>query len=225
MSDDVQSDALDALTGLLSRKGLNALIADFDSRPGDNGAHVGVVLADVDHLLMVNDAYGHAYGDQALAEVARRIGLVAPAGSCVARLGGDEFALLLPVVREVAEVQDAARAILRAFDTPFAAHEIHLAGGNYAEVLAAVDRARLLPGGPNENDVRDVNRMVLNLVAPTMTVSPSTTTIDLRLSLGVAFVERGHAQAGLHDADTAMYEAKRLGRSRAVCLVPEWVAQ
>src|SRR6478609_8002274 len=61
-----------------------------------------LVLIDIDHFKRVNDLYGHAAGDQLLAQCARRIEKVAPAGACCARLGGDEFAIMLE--------GDAARA-------------------------------------------------------------------------------------------------------------------
>jgi diguanylate cyclase (GGDEF)-like protein len=55
-----------------------------------------VVLVDLDDFKIINDAYGHAAGDQVLAAQARRIGawLARAGGGACGRLGGDEFAIV-----------------------------------------------------------------------------------------------------------------------------------
>ncbi len=59
------------------------------STSGERGS---VLICDVDHFKAVNDEFGHATGDQALAEVARRLSGHGTTG----RLGGDEFAVWIP---------------------------------------------------------------------------------------------------------------------------------
>jgi diguanylate cyclase (GGDEF)-like protein len=78
-----------------------------------------LVLIDIDHFKRVNDLYGHAAGDQLLAQCARRIEKVAPAGACCARLGGDEFAIMLEGDAALPEPATAlAERLLEEFRTP-----------------------------------------------------------------------------------------------------------
>jgi diguanylate cyclase (GGDEF)-like protein len=46
----------------------------------------------------------------------------------LSRLGGDEFAVLLPMVRNRAEVEEIAQRLERSFDEPFAFEELTLTG-------------------------------------------------------------------------------------------------
>jgi diguanylate cyclase (GGDEF)-like protein len=54
-------------------------------------------MVDVDHFKRINDTYGHAIGDEALVEVARRIKSALRSDlDTVARYGGEEFTVVLP---------------------------------------------------------------------------------------------------------------------------------
>ena len=80
----------DPLTGLGNRR-------EFDKvfyRVAADG--VTVLLLDLDGFKAINDLFGHAGGDAALREVARRLSAVLPVGCRSFRLGGDEFAVLAP---------------------------------------------------------------------------------------------------------------------------------
>jgi diguanylate cyclase (GGDEF)-like protein len=93
---ELQASAdIDFLLDIPNRRGfereLNRSIA-YIKRYHASGA---LIVLDVDRLKPVNDAFGHAAGDQVLkaivAELARRM----RASDVIGRLGGDEFALLL----------------------------------------------------------------------------------------------------------------------------------
>jgi diguanylate cyclase (GGDEF)-like protein len=86
----------DSTTGLLNRRGFGQqleLELDRSSRLRTNAA---LLLCDLDRLKLVNDTFGHAAGDDALAAVAKVLVTGKRSIDAVARIGGDEFALLLP---------------------------------------------------------------------------------------------------------------------------------
>ncbi len=88
---------VDSMTGIANRRGweeaLEALEQDvLDGRV----SQIDVVMADLDHLKITNDRYGHQAGDDLIREAAALIRRMAPAGAFVARLGGDEFGVLIP---------------------------------------------------------------------------------------------------------------------------------
>ena len=53
-------------------------------------------MLDIDHFKLINDIYGHAAGDQAIAEVANRLRASIRNIDILGRYGGEEFVLLLP---------------------------------------------------------------------------------------------------------------------------------
>jgi diguanylate cyclase (GGDEF)-like protein len=57
---------------------------------------ISVIIADLNGLKMINDAFGHQLGDQLLQKVAGSIKSVCRPRDVLARWGGDEFVVLLP---------------------------------------------------------------------------------------------------------------------------------
>jgi diguanylate cyclase (GGDEF)-like protein len=86
--------AVDELTGLYNRRGFVAHATDLLGLAGRMGRPAIVFLADVDGLKAINDRFGHASGDLALAGAARVLQLTFRSSDVIARLGGDEFAVL-----------------------------------------------------------------------------------------------------------------------------------
>ncbi len=82
----------DGLTGLLNRAAFLAELGALSRA----GAHGGLLFLDIDHFKSVNDRFGHAAGDEALALVGRLLSRLSRAGDLVGRLGGEEFAVFLP---------------------------------------------------------------------------------------------------------------------------------
>jgi diguanylate cyclase (GGDEF)-like protein len=86
----------DGLTGLLNRSAFGVRAETFVRRARHAAAPGYVVMADFDDFKLLNDHYGHASGDDALAAFGSACRAELREGDVAARLGGDEFVLLLP---------------------------------------------------------------------------------------------------------------------------------
>ncbi len=74
-----------------------------------------LIVLDVDRLKPINDAFGHAAGDQVLKAVAAALSQHVRSSDVVGRLGGDEFALLLWNLSET-DAKAKAAALEQAID-------------------------------------------------------------------------------------------------------------
>ncbi len=91
----------DPLTGLENRAGFNQrLRAALTRRKGAPASRAGLLFLDLDGFKAINDLFGHAGGDEALQEVARRLRSVTRARDAVSRFGGDEFCVLVEDVQD-----------------------------------------------------------------------------------------------------------------------------
>lgn len=86
----------DHLTGLNNRRAFYEIAGPVWSSGIRSNRDVSVILLDIDHFKMLNDDYGHAFGDRVLESVASNLKESAREGDVVARWGGEEFILLLP---------------------------------------------------------------------------------------------------------------------------------
>ena len=86
----------DQLTGLFNRRGFNEYGEKAFSAAQRNGTPLSVIMTDIDRFKYINDRYGHAAGDTALAHFAELVSEGRRREDVIARVGGEEFALLLP---------------------------------------------------------------------------------------------------------------------------------
>jgi diguanylate cyclase (GGDEF)-like protein len=84
----------DALTGVYNRRGWDQLLAAEECRCRRLGNPASVLSIDLDGLKRLNDAEGHAKGDELIRQAGRAIRGAVRGHDVVARLGGDEFAVL-----------------------------------------------------------------------------------------------------------------------------------
>ncbi|GBF08083.1 diguanylate cyclase/phosphodiesterase [Deinococcus aerius] len=110
----------DPLTGLPNRRALTAHLEEAVRRARASGTRLALLFVDLDGFKHINDTLGHAAGDAALREVARRLRENAPAGAQVARLSGDEFAVVVPDLAEADAALPVGEALLSALTAPLA---------------------------------------------------------------------------------------------------------
>ncbi len=84
----------DALTGLPNRVLFRDRLEAAIEAGGGGGAPFALAYIDIDGFKGVNDAHGHAAGDELLKAIAARVDARTRGTDTVARLGGDEFAVL-----------------------------------------------------------------------------------------------------------------------------------
>ncbi|MEA2523559.1 MAG: hypothetical protein QOF73_786 [Thermomicrobiales bacterium] len=103
----------DALTGLPNRAYLEERLADLLGGEAD----VAVLFVDLDRFKLVNDAYGHAGGDELIVAVAQRLAKGLGPDDLLARFGGDEFIAMLPGATPI-EACRVAEGIVGALRSP-----------------------------------------------------------------------------------------------------------
>jgi diguanylate cyclase (GGDEF)-like protein/PAS domain S-box-containing protein len=112
-------DALhDPLTGLANRVLLRDHLERGLARRGRTPGTIALLFVDLDNFKHVNDAFGHAAGDQILCQVAARLAGAVRSDDVVGRQSGDEFAILLDRVAGPDEAGASAERILRELRRP-----------------------------------------------------------------------------------------------------------
>ncbi|MCR4300413.1 MAG: GGDEF domain-containing protein [Sulfuricaulis sp.] len=108
----------DSLTNLPNRKHFNDHLAETITSAKRDKQTFAVLYLDLDGFKAINDALGHAVGDQLIEDTARRLNQCVRKGDMVARVGGDEFVVLL---RNVAlhDVPKVAEKIIEILSEPF----------------------------------------------------------------------------------------------------------
>ncbi len=96
---------IDALTGLLNRKGLEEYLQVANPPTG------ATVMIDLDDFKPINEIYGHDGGDVVLQVAAERLRSCLRPSDALSRLGGDEFVAVLPGADREAGVALALRML------------------------------------------------------------------------------------------------------------------
>ena len=100
---------LDALTGVLNRKGMDEAIEREVARSRRKNLPLSLALLDIDNFKKLNDTHGHDAGDQALVHLAQVVREALRPTDTLARYGGEEFVIVLADTR----LDDGVQAMVR----------------------------------------------------------------------------------------------------------------
>lgn len=100
------------LDKILDRSGVGVRLTPYVDEP------IGLVMADVDDFIRLNDQYGHPTGDDVLEVLIARLAAMTPPEYIAVRVGGDEFCAFLPGVTDIAVAQNYAVTLLHSMEEP-----------------------------------------------------------------------------------------------------------
>jgi diguanylate cyclase (GGDEF)-like protein len=141
----------DALTGLSNRRAFDEQFESALSLASRYDRPLSVIYCDLDHFKVLNDTYGHAYGDSALQQVATVLLGSLRTSDRAYRYGGEELVIIAPETRAadaLALAERLRKAVEAAGDSggprvtaSFGVAEFGTHGADPATLLAASDRA------------------------------------------------------------------------------------
>jgi diguanylate cyclase (GGDEF)-like protein len=127
----------DPLTGLPNRRyAFNHLRRSVRSAT-KRSSGIGLIALDIDNFKVINDNFGHSFGDSLLIGVADRLRLLVGERRFMARLGGDEFVVSLEDSAPADATAELAQRIVNGFRAPLSL------GGREILVSVSVGVARL----------------------------------------------------------------------------------
>jgi diguanylate cyclase (GGDEF)-like protein len=109
----------DALTDLPNRNLLSERLTQDMADAQHGGRTVSVLVLGLDRFKLINDSYGHNFGDALLRELVTRLRSSVGPGDTVARLRGDEFAVLFSPLKNPEQTIPAVHRLLGIFSHPF----------------------------------------------------------------------------------------------------------
>ena len=104
----------DPLTGFYNHRFLHERLGEEVIRAQRGRQPLSVLMLDLDDFKLVNDTFGHLFGDRVLTWTAELIRSTLRGSDIPARYGGDEFAIILPET-DGDDARRAAERILEAF--------------------------------------------------------------------------------------------------------------
>ena len=145
----------DALTGLLNRKTFDEqfsrrqCLEPAPAGPSAEARAQWLAVVDIDHFKLVNDRFGHLYGDEVLILVANRLRALFRSEDRIFRFGGEEFVVLLrsTTLAQARAALERLRSYVEAYEFPQVGHitvSVGFAstqGGIPVEVLGSADQA------------------------------------------------------------------------------------
>ena len=105
----------DPLTGFFNHRYLHERLGEEVVRAQRSRQPLSVLMIDLDDFKLVNDTFGHLFGDRLLVWISERIRSTLRVSDVPARYGGDEFAIILPDA-DIEAARTAGERILETFE-------------------------------------------------------------------------------------------------------------
>ncbi|HVA60522.1 MAG TPA: bifunctional diguanylate cyclase/phosphodiesterase [Mycobacteriales bacterium] len=132
----------DSLTGLGNRTLLLEIGETAIEQAIQTGRRVGLILVDLNNFKQVNSTLGQGAGDEALRQVAVRLGQLKGPEDQLIRLGGDEFAVLLADRTGLVEITELADRVAACLREAIPVHDLRLVAEGRVGLAVAPDDAR-----------------------------------------------------------------------------------
>jgi diguanylate cyclase (GGDEF)-like protein len=110
---------VDALTGLPNRHWLQTYLSHAIDHASSSKGMFALLFIDLDGFKAINDATGHATGDDLLRAIAHRLTQAVDRRVRVIRLGGDEFVAVTENIESKSDAAHAAERLTQSLKEPF----------------------------------------------------------------------------------------------------------
>lgn len=143
----------DILTKLFNKDTGRRLTEQYLAETAENLCCVMLII-DMDNFKLVNDRFGHLFGDQILSQAAREIQQLFRSQDILARVGGDEFLVLMKDVSDRELVRNRCQQLIEAFSGLLSEKEFSIAlscsigaafaplhGASYYQLFLHADKA------------------------------------------------------------------------------------
>lgn len=131
----------DALTGLPNRRAFLTALEQATGRATQGRRGMALLFLDLNGFKLINDSYGHEFGDKVLQRFASEISKVVRPTDTVARLAGDEFTIILDELQNpLADAEEGCRRLLDALA------QVHQIDGTPVTLGASIGVALCLAG-------------------------------------------------------------------------------
>lgn len=113
----------DSTTSLPNRNMIQEKIAQQIIKAFDSNQSFALLFLDLDRFKVINDGYGHAFGDAVLQATAKRLSQLVGSNNIVARYGGDEFLILISGYDSLQHLETLLNTAITTIEQPLVIQE------------------------------------------------------------------------------------------------------
>jgi len=112
---------IDCGTGLMNKRAITEFAISKTSayNAGDEKGILYFIILDIDNFKLVNDTYGHMFGDEIIFKLANALKKAIGQRGVAGRIGGDEFLILLENIMEVDDIKTILKSVRKYMEWDF----------------------------------------------------------------------------------------------------------